>query len=357
MKAAVVEALGKASVREVDDPVVIPGSLKVKVHACAICGSDVRIFTKGDPRATFPRIIGHEIAGEVVELGEGTTGFKPGERVCIAPGHGCGHCRYCLGGSGNVCIHPMPSVGYASSGGFAQYIVPPANVVANGFVNHIPDNLSYEQASMSELLACCINAQELTRVQEGDKVLIVGPGPAGCMHIQLARANGAAKVMLSGRSPGRLNRAVERFHPDCAFTEQGEELVKRVLAETDGIGADVIIIAAPSPAAQEWSLKMAAPHGRINFFGGLPKDNHIVSLDTNLIHYKELFLSGASSSLGRQNRRALELLSERKINPDDYITHRFALDDFNEAFRKAINRETVKGIIFPWKTREELAGK
>jgi L-iditol 2-dehydrogenase len=281
-------------------------------------------------------------------------GYRVGERVCIAPGHGCGKCKYCKAGMGNVCIHPMPSVGYASSGGFAQYIVPPLNVVENGFVNEIPENLTYEQASMSELLACCINGQERAMIQPGDNVLIMGPGPAGLMHLQLAKAKGAAKVMLSGHTPGRLNQAREKFHPDVVFMEQGEDLVRRVMEETDGIGADVVIVAAPSHEAQELALRLAAPRGRIDLFGGLPKDNCISNIEANLIHYKEIMLTGASSSLGRQNKEALQLLSEGKIRAADYITHRFTLDQFNEAFGAVERKETIKAIIFPWKTREEL---
>lgn len=354
MKAAVVERIREAKVLEVQDPVTEAGSLKVKVEACAICGSDLRIFTKGDPRATFPRIIGHEIAGTVVEIGEGTKGFQIGDRVCVAPGHGCGECKYCKNDMGNVCIAPKPSIGYASSGGFAQYIVPPVNVVKNGFVNIIPDNLTFEEASMSELLACCINAQERAMVGEGDTVLIMGPGPAGLMHVQLAKARGAKKVMLSGRTPGRLNMAREKFKPDLVLLEQGEELVKRVLEETDGLGADVVIVAAPSHEAQEQSLQMVAPRGRVNYFGGLPKDNSISHIEANIIHYKECMLTGASSSLGRQNREALDLISKGMIKAADYITHRFPLDEFNEAFGAVERKETVKAIIFPWKTKEEL---
>lgn len=356
MQAAVVEKIRGARVTEVLDPPVIPGSMKIKVEACAICGSDLRIFTKGDPRATFPRIIGHEIAGVIVELGEGTTGYSIGDRVCVAPGHGCGKCKYCKSGMGNVCIDPQPSIGYASSGGFAQYLVPPVNVVANGFVNAIPENLSFEQASMSELLACCINAQERAMVGEGDTVLIMGPGPAGCMHIQLARARGAKRVLLSGHTPGRLRQAESRFHPDAVLLEQGDELVERVLRETDGIGADVVIVAAPSHEAQELALKMVAPRGRVNYFGGLPKDSCISNIEANIIHYKECMLTGASSSLGRQNREALQLISEGKVKAEDYITHRFALDDFNEAFAAVERKDTIKAVVFPWKIREELAG-
>lgn len=354
MKAAVVEKIRNAKVMEVPDPVVIPGSLKIRVEACAICGSDLRIFTKGDPRATFPRIIGHEIAGTVVEVAPGLNGYQVGERVTIAPGHGCGKCKYCKNGMGNVCIDPKPSVGYASSGGFAQYIVPPVNVVENGFVNKIPDNLTFEQASMAELLACCINGQERAQIGKGDTVLIIGAGPAGCMHIQLAKAKGASKVMIANRSPQRLQMAIDRFHPDVAFLEDGDALVEKVLAETDGLGADVIIVAAPSHEAQENALKMIAPRGRINFFGGLPKDNCISHLATNVIHYKECMLTGASSSLGRQNREALQLLSENKIESMKYITHRFTLDEFNEAFAAVESHSTIKAVIYPWKTKEEV---
>jgi len=346
MKAAVVEQLRKVRVTEVPEPEMIPGSMKVKVQACAICGSDLRIYTKGDLRATFPRIIGHEIAGIIVECDE-QTGFHEGDRVCIAPGHGCGECYYCKNGMGNVCIHPQPSIGYASSGGFAQFIVPPRHVVKQGFVNTIPDNLSYEEASMSELLACCINGQERVQVSQGDSVLVIGPGPAGCMHIQLARSRGAGKVFLSGHVSPRLERA-KRFEPDKIFSEQGEELVEKVMQETDGVGANVVIIAAPSGEAQSMALKLAAPRGRISFFGGLPRDSNIVAMENNNIHYKELFLTGASSSLGRQNKEALDLLSSRTVDPQLYITHRFSLDDFSLAFDVVEKRESIKAVIFPW---------
>jgi len=349
MKAVVVHDIRQARVEEVDEPQVIPGSLKVKVEACAICGSDVRIFTKGDHRATFPRIIGHEIAGVVVEVGEGTEGFKVGQRVCVAPGHGCGECRYCKNGMGNVCINPRPSIGYAASGGFAQYIVPPVNVVREGFVNPIPDNLSFEEACMSELLACTINGQERVEVGAGDTVLVIGAGAAGAMHVELARARGAKKVMLAGRSRTRLEMVRERFSPDVVFFEQGEELVKRVLDETDGLGADVIILAAPSSSVQELALSMIAPRGRICFFAGIPRDNRFATIDSNIIHYTECVITGASSSLGRQNREALQLISEGKVRAQRFITHRFNLDEFSDAIAAIERKEVIKAVIFPWK--------
>ena len=349
MKAAVVESLGTIRVGSVPDPDVLAGSMLVRVEACAVCGSDIRIFRKGDPRATLPRIIGHEIAGTIEKLGEGTRGFAVGERVTIAPGHGCGVCAYCRRGMGNVCVDPRPSVGYASSGGFARYIVPPVNVVANGFVNRIPDGLSFEDASMAELLACCINGQERASVAQGDTVLVMGAGPAGCMHVELARARGASRVILTQRSEGRLLLAAERFAPDLAIRAEGDELVERVKRETGGLGADVVIVAAPSPRAQETALRLTAPRGRISFFGGLPKDNRTITIDANVIHYLEISLTGASSSLGRQNREALELIAAGKVHAPRYITHRFGLDETPAAFATVEAKQAIKAVVFPWK--------
>lgn len=349
MKAAVVEKLGVVNVKDVEDPQLLDESILVKVEACAVCGSDIRIFRKGDARAKLPRIIGHEIAGVIQKVGAKAYGFQEGERVTIAPGHGCGVCKYCQNGMANVCINPQPSIGYASSGGFAQYIVPPVNVVKNGFVNRIPDNISFEQASMSELLACCINAQERAGIKQGDVVVIIGAGPAGCMHVGLARLKGASKIILTQRSKERLLIAKEKFKPDEIIAADGEELVQSVLELTDGIGADVVIVAAPAPSAQETAFNMIAPRGRINFFGGLPKNNSHITIDANIIHYKEIYVSGASSSLGRQNAEALQLISTGDLNAEEYITHRFSLDEIDDAFDVVENKQSIKTVVFPWK--------
>ena len=348
MSAGVVEAIGEIRVREVPQPELLDESLTIKVHACAICGSDVRIFTKGDPRATLPRIIGHEIAGEVVEVGARLdASYRVGDRVCVAPIHGCGQCKYCQSGKGNVCTNPQPSIGYASSGGFAQYIVPPESVVRAGGVNRIPAGLSYAEASMSELLACCINAQEKVAIQPGESVLILGAGPAGCMHIQLARCRAAGRIMVSQRSQYRLDMA-RRFGPDLVINSSEEDLRERVLAETDGNGADIVIVAAPSAQAQQQALELVAPGGRVNLFGGLPKDACHITINANVIHYIECYLSGASSSLGRQNAEALQLIADGQVSAKDYITHRYALDKIAEAFQAVVERKSVKAVVYPW---------
>jgi L-iditol 2-dehydrogenase len=347
-KAAVLEQLGVIEVKEVPDPPLLPGSLRVKVEACAICGSDIRIYRKGDYRATLPRILGHEIVGTVEELGRGTKGFRVGDRVAVAPGHGCGRCVYCRNGMENVCIDARPSIGYASSGGFAQYIVPPVNVVEIGFVNHLPDGLPFEKAALSELLACCINGQERAAVGAGDVVVVMGAGPAGCFHIELARARGASKVILVQRSTARLDFARTTLCPDVATKAAGAELVDLVKSETGGIGANAVIVAAPSPEAQEVAVSLAAPRGRVVFFGGLPKDRKQISIDANVIHYLEIDVTGASSSLARQNREALQMIADGRVRAEKFITHRFGLEKTPEAFALVERKEACKALVFPW---------
>ncbi len=346
MLSAQVESLGQ--MRLVEKPIPVPGdnSLLIKVEACAICGSDVRIFRRGDSRARYPIVIGHEIAGTVVKVGKNVKGLSEGDRVCAAPGHGCGECRYCRTGHSNVCINPCPSIGYASDGGFAQYMVPPPNVVKLGFVNRIPDGVSFDHASMSELLACCLNAQENTPVREGDVVLIIGAGPAGCMMIELSRSKGPKKIILTLRSRQRLE-AARRFSPDRIVAAGEENLPQAVMEETEGVGADVIFVCAPAKEAQEQALELLAPRGRLNLFGGLPKDNCFITTNADSIHYKELFVGGASSSLARQNREALELIAAGYVHAERYITHTFPLEQINLAFENVERRSAIKVVIHP----------
>lgn len=346
MKAALVRGKNRLTLEDIPIPDVIAGSMLIRVKACAICGSDVRIFRRGDSRARYPVVIGHEIAGVIERVDRNVTGFAEGDRVCVAPGMGCGECVYCRNGHSNVCIHPCPPIGYASHGGFAEYVVPPENVVRLGFVNRIANELSFDQASMSELLACCLNAQENAPVQAGDVVLIMGAGPAGCMHIQLSQLKGAKKVIVTQRSRGRLEMA-KRFAPDRIVASSEEDLGKAVMEETDGLGADVIFVCAPSKDAQEQALKLLAPRGRVNLFGGLPKDQCRITGDANMIHYGEYFVSGASSSLARQNREALDLLVSGKVSAAKYITHRFRLSEIVKAFETAESRAGIKVVVNP----------
>lgn len=348
MKAATIFDKGDMRIIEKSVPECTPESLLIQVEACAICGSDLRIYKRGDARARYPIIIGHEIAGTVVEVGRHVNGYREGERVCVAPGHGCGECRYCKAGHSNVCIDPHPSVGYASDGGFAQYMVPPSNVVKLGFVNRIPDGLSFNDASLSEIIACCLNAQENSPVNKGDTVLIFGAGPAGCVLSILSKLKGAKKVIMTQRTLPRLRMAFERLELiDRIVAQNDEDLDESVLGETEGLGADAVYVCAPSASAQQKAVELAAPRARINFFGGLPKGNSQITIDGNAVHYKELFISGASSSLARLNREALGLLNSGNIDAQKLITHVYPLAQIHEGMRVVEERSGIKVVINP----------
>lgn len=350
MKAAKVYGKNKLRVEEVPVPELPTESVLLKVESCAICGTDLRIYRKGDHRAEYPVITGHEIAGQIVKVAPGVEGYEVGDRVCVAPGHGCGHCKMCLQGQPNVCEHPHPSMGYKINGGFAQYMAVPTHILKLGFVNHIPENLTYDEASLAEIIACCLNAQLNAPVKQGDTVMIMGAGPAGVIHAHLARLKGAKKVIVTQRSPGRLVNLMEKFPglADATIASQDEDLEKRVMELTDGFGPDVIYVCAPSREAQEQAFRLIRSRGRLNLFGGLPADDSVISINANTLHYKEIFLSGASSSLPSTNRTALQLLSERKIDPQKLITHILPLDRIEEGYQLMEQKKAIKVVIKPW---------
>lgn len=349
MRAAVVYGQNKLRVENVPVPVVPANSLRIQVVACAICGTDMRIYKKGDYRAQYPVITGHEIAGIVDEVAPGVTSIKKGDRVCIAPGHGCGHCAMCQRGQPNVCLTPHPSLGYKLNGGFAEYMAVPEHIFRLGFVNPIPEELTFEQASLSEIIACCINAHRNAKVESGDTVLILGAGPAGIIHAHLSKFEGAKKVIVSQRSAERLKEMENRFPGlvDRTIASREEDLDEAIREACGGYGPDVVYVCAPSREAQEQALQLVNNRGRVNFFGGLPKDDSIVRLNSNQLHYKEFFVSGASSSLPETNREALELLRTRAIDPDKLITHIFSLEDIDKGFTVMETRNCIKIIIRP----------
>jgi L-iditol 2-dehydrogenase len=345
MKAAVVHARGDLRLEELPIPEAPAGSIRVRVRACAICGTDIRIYRKGDYRARYPVVPGHEIAGIVDAVAPGVTGVQEGDRVCVAPGHGCGICRMCRAGRPNVCLKPFPSLGYRVNGGFAEYIAVPENIFKLGFVNPIPPALSFAQAALSEIIACCLNAQGNTPVHPGDTVLVMGGGPAGIIHSQLARLKGASKVLLTQRSRARLELAASRFPVDRIIASSEEDLDAIVSEETGGQGADVVFVCAPSAKAQEAAIRLTAPRGRINLFGGLPADDNVIRVDANVVHYKELFLGGASSSLPEGNREALAMLARGALDADKLMTHTFGMDDIVRAFDVAESRIGIKVVV------------
>ena len=346
MKAAIYRGPGDLKVEQVDEPQAKAGQLKLKIHACATCGTDAKIFHSGHPRLTPPQIIGHEIAGEVVEIGDGVTGFKLGDRVQVIAAIPCGKCWACLEGRMTVCPNQL-SMGYQFPGGFAEYMIVPEEVLNVDGVNHIPENVSYIEAAVVEPFACVLNAQQLAKVGEGDTVLVMGAGPIGCLHVRLARSLGAKQVFLADINGDRLKISADVVKPDAAIDMSKVDLAEEIKNLTGGKGPTVIITAAPSGQAQEQAIAMAAPGGRISFFGGLPKDKPIIQADSNLIHYKELTILGANGSSPAQNRQALGLIASGAVKVADLVTHQVSLDDVEKAIDYVISGESIKVVVLP----------
>ncbi|MDQ2624200.1 MAG: alcohol dehydrogenase catalytic domain-containing protein, partial [Actinomycetota bacterium] len=227
MRVARFYAPGDIRLEDIPEPTPGPGEVKIKVRACSTCGTDVKISRFGHHHIDPPRVMGHEIAGEVVELGDGVEGWAAGDRVQVIAAIPCGECEFCARGSMTICPNQV-SMGYQFEGGFAEYMIVPRNVMKVDGLNRIPDGVSFAEASVAEPFACAINAQNLAHVGKGDVVVVIGSGPIGCLHVRLARARGASKVFLVELSRERLDMAAALVGPDAAIASSEEDAVAKV---------------------------------------------------------------------------------------------------------------------------------
>jgi L-iditol 2-dehydrogenase len=346
MRAARFHAPGDIRLEDVAEPIAGPGDVVIRVRNCSTCGTDVKISRHGHHHIVPPRTMGHEIAGEISEVGDGVSGFAVGDRVQVIAAIPCGVCPDCRAGRMTVCPN-QTSMGYHYDGAFAQYCRVPAVVLAVDGLNRIPEGVGFPEASVAEPLACVINGQELARVAKGDDVVVLGAGPIGCLHVRLARANGAARVVLVDLNQARLEQAAELARPDAAVWSGDQDPVAAVMAFTGGRGVDVAITAAASGAAQEQALQMVARRGRLSLFGGLPKDRPTITLDSNRVHYRELTLVGANGSSPEHNARALDHIATGVVPVADLITHRLPLDDVLDGLQIVADGEAIKVTIEP----------
>jgi L-iditol 2-dehydrogenase len=345
MKAAFLQELGRLEIRDTARPEPGPGEVLVRVRACGICGSDLRSFRHGHHALRLPAILGHEISGEVAALGAGVTGLLVGQHVALTPAVSCGHCDACLNGHPNRCPDLL-SIGENLPGGLAEYVLAPARSLEGGFLLPVPAEVSDDAASLVEPLSCILNGQELAGIGLGDNVVVIGLGPVGCMHIAVARQRGAQRIIASDVSAERLRRA-HPFGADAYLDGSQQDIVAAVREMTAGQGADVVIVACPSGQAQVQAVQMAALGGRISLFGGLPKDKPVIPLDANLVHYRELRITGAFGMTSRHVRMALQLAAKGFIDTRHLVTHHFPLDEAAQAFEAAADSASLRVIVNP----------
>jgi L-iditol 2-dehydrogenase len=347
MMAAVYHGPGDLRVEERSVPDIGPDEVLVRVATASICGTDLRIL-HGKHRKYPPgtiRIPGHEVVGEVMQVGANAEGLQVGQRMFIAPNAGCGHCRQCVSGNNNLCAN-YEAVGVTLDGAFAEYMRVPASAVLQGNLIPVGAGIDSAAAALIEPFACVLRGQNAVNVRVGDVVLVVGAGPIGMMHMMLAQLRGASRVILSELIPERLAQA-GRIGADRVVDSRHEDLAAVVAEETNGNGADAVIIAAPAPQAQEAALNLAATGGRINYFGGLPKDRPSITFDSNLVHYKELVVTGTTACSTNDCWQAAAIVNSGRIDLSKLISARYPLDEALDAFAAAEDRKSLKVALEP----------
>jgi len=345
LQAAVYYGPGKIRVEDRPEPVPTDENIIVEVHLCAICGTDLKLATIGNPRCIPPRIIGHEMVGHIVHAGSSVKDLSPGQRVTLATTVACGKCPYCRLGLGNVCPNATP-ISYNIDGAFAERMAVPPEALVMGNVIKVPNGVSDEQAALSEPLSCAINAQELAGVKKNDTVLVVGGGPLGALHAELARANGAKHSLIVQRSEPRLS--LLRKLEDITVIDGAHGSPLPIIENlTDGIGADVVIVCAPTRQAHEESLKYVRKGGAVSWFASLAKGSSEITIDSRVLHYGEIRLVGSSDSRPEHVSKAVRLMSEKKLALEPIITHRVALENILEGLELMKNRQSLKVLVDP----------
>jgi len=336
MRAARLYGVGDLRVDEVDRPQIeADDQVLIRIHACGICPSDLRAYTGLRPASRpMPYTPGHEWVGEVIDAGDGVGAFAIGDRVVPSWRVPCGHCYYCVRGRHNCCENLARGM---VRGGFAE-----VGVAAERALYVIPEGVSYVQACFCEPLACCINGSLDSRIHLGDSVVIVGAGPIGLTHLQLAKHAGA-RVLVSDLIAERLEKARE-LGADATIPASEIDPVAQVRALTAGRGAEVVIAAVGAPPALRQALDMAAQYATVNFFAGT-YPAATLEIDPNLIHYRQIRLTGSHDFTPYHFESALRLIEIGTVLVTPMVSHRLSLAEVKDGFDIVAQRRGFKVVI------------
>jgi L-iditol 2-dehydrogenase len=347
MQAFIMDENRKLVLAERPQPAETEDNLIVRVRSASICGTDMRTFLYGNQKITPPRILGHEFAGEIVYAGEYARhkGFREGDRVTAAPAIGCGECWPCKSGHTNMCDR-LETIGFQYDGVFAEFVAVPAKAIRMGNVIRLPDDISFDSATLIEPAACAYNGQSYLHVHEGDNVVIYGSGIIGCIHAELAMLSGARRVMVCEPSEKRGRIAQEKVPGLIWIDNAGKSAVDEVMRLTDGVGANVVITATSYPPVQKEAQDIAAKMGRICLFGGLAGES-TGFIDSNKIHYKELQVCGVHATTPAYMREILKLLEAGKLDSAKYIERAVTLDHIEDGFKMIRDENVMKVVVHP----------
>jgi len=345
MKAVRFYAPQDIRLEEVETPKIGPDEILVKVEIALTCGTDVKMYRRGHPLVKPPLIFGHEFAGVVAEVGRNVTRFKEGQRIVAANSAPCNTCYFCKIGKPNLCERLLETlIGFSVSGAYAEYVRVPASIVKQN-TYELPNNVSFEEAALLEPLACVVNGNAEANIKIGDTVVVIGAGPIGLMHVQLAKISGAKNVICTDLREERLKIAAE-VGADTLINASEEDQLKRVKDVTDGLGADVVIEAVGLPQTWELAVEMTRKAGRTILFGGCPSGTKI-TLDTQRIHYEDLTIKGVFHHTPLSVKRAYELITSKLFNGRPLITDKMPLSEVEQALQRMIEGKCIKIALEP----------
>lgn len=342
MMAAVLYGKEDLQIEAVGVPEIGHGDVLVRVKTALTCGTDVKVFRRGYHARMIvpPALFGHELAGDIVALGEGVRGFRLGQRVVAANSAPCQKCFYCRRGNENLCDDLL-----FNNGAYAEYIRIPSRIVKHNLYE-VPAHVSYEDAALIEPLACVLRGLEETSIQPGDNVAVIGLGPIGLMFVRLAKVYGA-RVLAIGRRKTQLDRAAHMGADELLISSGTETVVREVRALTQGRGADIAIEAVGHPDVWDTAVKILRRGGTVNFFGGCPNDSRI-SLDTSLMHYSEITCKASFHHTPAHIRKALEIVSRGDISARDFVNRVEPLANLLDVMRHLMSHNGhMKTAIIP----------
>ena len=342
MLAAVLYGKEHVQVERVPVPTIGPEDILVRVRTALTCGTDVKVFRRGYHARMIspPALFGHEMAGDVVLVGDKVKGFEIGQRVVAANSAPCLQCFYCRRGRLNLCDDLL-----FNNGAYAEYIRIPGRIVKlNTFL--IPPHLDYRDAALAEPLSCVVKGTEDTEMRAGDTVAVIGVGPIGSMFIRLAKLRGA-RVIAVARRRERAEKAMRLGADRVVVTEEVSNPVAAVRELSGGHGADIVIEAVGKPETWNWGVEMLRRGGTVNFFGGPPSGTR-VHLDTNLLHYSEITCKASFHHTPAAMREALDIISSGGITARDFVEAEESLSELSRVlFRLAEGSASLKTAIIP----------
>ncbi len=340
MRVAVYYSNSDVRVEERPVPKIGPGEILLKVMASGICGSDVLEWYR---LKRAPLILGHEVAGEIVDTGEGVEGWKKGDRVVAAHHVPCNTCYYCRRGHPTAC-DTLRSTNF-DPGGFAEYVRLPAINVDRGIFS-LPDEVSYAEGSLTEPLACVLRAQRICGVRPGDSVLVLGSGISGLLHIDYAQAVGAGRIMATDIAPYRME-AAKKFGAEVVL-HAGDDIPARVREVNDGRLADRVLVCTGNAKANQQALACVERGGTVLYFAFVDP-GVTVSLDVGSVMLRnDITLTTSYAGSPADCAEAIELIRAGRVRAEDMITHRLSLEEATRGFELVAGAgDSIKVVLEP----------